>query len=272
MPLTFGGYVVTVITHFQTLTSSKQPRDNKSYDVLVQFHEDDTILKFQFFKDIGNILSAYLKQFQTDKPVMLVVIDALEQTCRPLMTMFLRRSVVDEACIPQQLIKVDVETKENCLPYDSIKLPTATKALILSSKVGGLKKLKLKENCVMLLKSLILKMQERSPLNYLMVRCLSCFVPKHIGNEKDAAILKFNKIVDKLFMNKHLMLKTLMMQKCNSKIFFLTLEDNTVTTPSICYFIVKMNYMQSICTTTTNLNRFGKYVFLHLLYPMHRLK
>ena len=91
-------YVVTVIKHFQTLTSSKQPKNNKSYDVLVQFHKDNTmILKFQFFKDIANILSAYLKQFQTDKPVMPFVSDVLEQTCRRLMRMFLRRSVVDEA-------------------------------------------------------------------------------------------------------------------------------------------------------------------------------
>ena len=65
---------------------------------------------------------------------------------------------------------IDVEKKENCLPYDSIKLPTATNALMLSLKISGSKKLKLKENCVMLLKSLILKMQERSPLNYLIVR------------------------------------------------------------------------------------------------------
>ena len=36
------------------------------------------ILKFQFFIDIANILSAYLKQFQTDKPVMPFVSDALE--------------------------------------------------------------------------------------------------------------------------------------------------------------------------------------------------
>ena len=54
-----------------------------------------------------------------------------------------------------------------------------------------------KENC-------ILKLQERSPLKYLIVCCSSCLVPRSIVNESEGVILQFNKVVDKLFKHQQL--------------------------------------------------------------------
>ena len=64
-------FVVAVAEHFQVLPSSRRPLNNKSYDILVKHHKDNSIkFKFQFFIDIANILAPFLKQFQTDDPVM----------------------------------------------------------------------------------------------------------------------------------------------------------------------------------------------------------
>ena len=43
------------------------------------------------------------------------VIDALKQTCRYLMNMFLRRSVVDEACTPHQFVMYTTLNLPSCV-------------------------------------------------------------------------------------------------------------------------------------------------------------
>ena len=50
-----------------------------------------------------------------------------------------------------------------------------------------------------MVKTIVLKLQERSPLKYLIVRCSSCLVPRSIVNESESFNLQFNKVVDKLF-------------------------------------------------------------------------
>ena len=88
------------------------------------------------------MLLPYLKEFQTNNPMMPFVSDKLEAIVRRLMKMFLRIEVVDTAVTASQPIKVDLQKKEICLPIDSLKLPTATKAMLQSVKVNDMKKMK----------------------------------------------------------------------------------------------------------------------------------
>ena len=55
-----------------------------------------------------------------------------------------------------------------------------------------------------MVKTIALKLQESSPLKYLIVCCSSCLVPHSIVNENDSVILQFNKVVDKLFKHQQL--------------------------------------------------------------------
>ena len=107
---------------------------------MVKYHTDESMpIKFQFFKDIANVLLPYL-EFQTNNPMMPFVSDKLEAIVRRLMKMFLRSELVDTAVTASQLIKIDFQKKEICLPIDSLKLPTETKAMLLSVKVSDTKK------------------------------------------------------------------------------------------------------------------------------------
>ena len=83
-------FVVAVVEHFQALPSSRRPLNNKSYDILVKHHKDNiTKFKFQFFIDIANILTPFLKQFQTYDPVMPFMDEMLVSIIRCLMKIFL---------------------------------------------------------------------------------------------------------------------------------------------------------------------------------------
>ena len=72
-------YISEFIKYYQSLSQSKRPKNNKSYDLLVQSHTDRLIIaKIQFFHDIANILRKFLTKFQTDNPVMPFLSDLLE--------------------------------------------------------------------------------------------------------------------------------------------------------------------------------------------------
>ena len=64
-------FVVSVINHYKSLSKSKCPKNNKSYDLLVKHMTEDLMLvKFQFFKGMASVLSLYLTKFQTDAPTL----------------------------------------------------------------------------------------------------------------------------------------------------------------------------------------------------------
>ena len=55
-----------------------------------------------------------------------------------------------------------------------------------------------------MVKTNLLKLQERSPLKYLIVRFSSCLVPHRIANESESVIVSLIKFVDKLLKYKQL--------------------------------------------------------------------
>ena len=81
-----------------SLSQPERPKDNKSYDLLVQNHTDHLMLaKMQFFHDIANVLSEFLTKFQTDNPVILFLSDLQESILRRLMKFFILAEVIKVA-------------------------------------------------------------------------------------------------------------------------------------------------------------------------------
>ena len=106
---------------------------------------------------------------------------------RRLMKIFLLRSVVN-VVTSHQLIKLDI-TKKGFLPQLAVKLPTASKALLSTLEISSGKKIKLIDHCVSVVNTIVLRLQERSPLKNLIVRCSSCLVPGSLLNESESVIL-----------------------------------------------------------------------------------
>ena len=150
------------------------------------------------------MLAPFLNQFQTDVPVMPFMDEILASIIHRLMKIFLLRSVVNDVVTSHQLIKLDITKKEAFLPQLAVKLPTASKALLSTLEISRSIKIKLIYQCVSMVKTIVLKLQERSPLKYLIARCSSCLVPRSIVNESESVILQFNKVVDNLFKQQQL--------------------------------------------------------------------
>ena len=193
--------IVKVIKYYQEQAPSYRPKNNKSYDTLVAHHTNQFIeARFTFFKYVASILKVYLVQFQTDNPMVPFLSNAIERIFRLLMKMFVKREVTERAATPYKLLRIDVEDKENHLPVESVDLGTATKAVlkhIKETQQGA--KAKFKKECVVMLTLILKKLQERCPLKYPIVRNSACISPTEMLRSKDACILKFGGLVQKLF-------------------------------------------------------------------------
>ena len=108
--------LVKVVQHYQSQFKFNQTKHNTSNDHLVKYHADPLIsVKFQFFKDVADMLSPYLLQFLTDAPLMPLVCGALEEIIHHLMRMNLRSTIVAKANTTYELVHIDLNNKENQL-------------------------------------------------------------------------------------------------------------------------------------------------------------
>ena len=64
--------------------------------------------------------------------MMPFVSEILENLIRRLMKIFIWKAVIDETDSTYSLIKIDLQKQVIHLPLESVKLPTATKTLLLS--------------------------------------------------------------------------------------------------------------------------------------------
>ena len=99
------------------------------------------------------------------------------------------------------------------------------KALLSTLEISSSKKIKLIDQCVSMVKTIVLKLQARSPLKYLIVRCSSCLVPCSIVNESESVILQFNKVADKLIKHQQLNNKEADEAKLQSEEYVINLCD-----------------------------------------------
>ena len=122
---------IKFVQSYQSQSKLNQSNDNRLYNHLLKYHADLLIpVKFQFFKDVDNVLSPHL---QTDAPMVPFVCGALEEIICRLMRMILKSTIVAEANTAYGLVNIDLNDKENQLPRELIKLPTATKFLLSST-------------------------------------------------------------------------------------------------------------------------------------------
>ena len=150
-------------------------------------------MKFQFFIDIINILAPFLKQFQTDGPVTPFMDEMLALIIDRLRKILLLQSAVNDVVTAHLLIKLDI-TKKKVFYHNLLSCQLHHTTLEIRSS----KKIKLIDQCVSIVKTVVLKLQERSPLKYLTVCCSSCLIPRSIVTESENVILQINKVVDKL--------------------------------------------------------------------------
>ena len=194
--------------------------------------------------------------------------EILASIIRRLMKIFLLRSVVNDVVTSHQLIKLDI-TKKVFLPQLAVKLPTASKALLSTLEISSSKKIKLIDQCVSMVKTIVLKLQERTPLKYLIVHCSSCLVPRTMVNESESVLLQINKVVDSYLNISNYIIRRLMKLNYNLKSLLpIMFHDIPISLTVLMYPCnISINFMVNFFTKISSTNPCGKFLFSFL--PCH---
>ena len=183
---------------------SKQPQDNKSYDNLVKYHSNPVVMvELHLFKDVAFILNRFLVTFQTDNPMVPFISMELSKILKSLMRFFMPKSILQKLTSAYLVNKIDVKDKDNLCVVADIKLTTA--AAELQKNVPKNLHDGLKRSFRTMLQALIKKIQERSPVNYKLVRQSACLNPVNLVTlNQEASQRMFDGIVGIMYSNKRI--------------------------------------------------------------------
>ena len=137
---------------------------------MVKYYTNKPIpVNLQFFIDIASQLKGFLDDFQTDKPMVLLLESSLVDISHKLMKMIVKTEVLDDICVGTvssfKLFKIDLAKSENLVHHELLKLATVTKGLLKSLVLLVDKKLQFLKEFKANLVALIKKLQDKCPLN-----------------------------------------------------------------------------------------------------------
>ena len=134
-------------------------------------------MKIRFFKDIAKKLNVFLTRFQTNNP-----------------------NVLNDATTVLKLVKIDMTDKENQLDAVSIKLGTVLKEMLsaLGATDTDVKIQNFKKECKNSVIAIAAKLQERSLLQYTVVKIASLISPYNMVRAKEKSLTCFNLLAEKV--------------------------------------------------------------------------
>ena len=175
-----------VINYWEGLCKSKRP-SKKSYESLVQHYKDPLIpSKLQFFAFIGSIFKPFLTTFQTNHPMVSFLI--------------FKKDALDKAnTIFKKMSLKWLSDSKNHLEDGLVDVGAATKDILDRTQVSNEKKQLFKRDCKCLVLNVLLKLQERSPLKYWVLRNSSTLCPRNMVCLSEESSFRFRTLVDKLY-------------------------------------------------------------------------
>lgn len=153
-------------------------KTNKNFITMAQ-HLNDKLLKAKlaFFSTIAGEVEIFLKEFQDDKPMM-----DLQILLKNLLERFVKQDVILNE---SNYWKIDLNNEENLLKLGKINVGHKTRAALSNSKgLGQENHEKFQRGCRIILKSIVNKILEKSPLKYPLVRYLTFCDPALILDNK----------------------------------------------------------------------------------------
>lgn len=160
-----------VIVYVETVAKEKLEPSSDSFCILKNQVKDPMLgPKLAFFKTIASDCEPFLREFQSDWPLVPFLYNALNSVVQTVMGRFVKPTSLK--------MSTDVEDEDKLLPVKKVDLGFSTNAAI--RKCCGVKEieiLKFRNDCKKGLQKFVKKMMTRSPLKFKLTKALSCFDP-----------------------------------------------------------------------------------------------
>lgn len=173
---------------------------NKSFDIVKAGVLSTPLLscRLAFFSLIASILEPFLRKYQADQPLLPFLCLDLHDIMKNLMHKFIKSNVLNKCETALQLVQVDICNSSNHVNLSMIELGFRVDRLLAVAKkqssVNDGTLMAFRAECRDFLKAVVLKLQDKSPLKYTLVRNITFLNPKTMG-EKDKSIQKMKKVL-----------------------------------------------------------------------------
>ena len=155
-----------------------------------------TTAKLHFFSFIAGKLQPFLVKYQTDKPMIPYLYRDLENVLKSLFSLIVKKNVLDDAKTGGYK-KVDLYKKDNLVKLKNVEIGFAAdhtiKQLKTKDVISSSTETEFREQCVTFVRSMIVKMLDRSPIDIAFLRYTAIFNPSNlvsVKKEKLGKILK----------------------------------------------------------------------------------
>lgn len=174
----------------------------RAYENVSAFLNDQLALaKLNFSLNVAMVVQPFLTVFQSDSPKTFLLAKELESVLRSLLSRFVKCSVMTEATSITKLLRIDVEDAAVYTELEKVDVGRAAEKILKCCKASAKCILEFRYECRKFLVNMILKVMERSPLRYPVVRGLSCFDPTEMS-KTDTCLGKLKIVLNCLIDNK----------------------------------------------------------------------
>lgn len=104
-----------------------------------------------------------------------------------LMKRFIKNCVIEKSSSAMKLMKVDVTQACNLLSINEVNIGFAARRSLKESKVPDTVKSNFKKECLSFLQKMTVKLIERNPLHFKLVRGISCLSPNILSASKSSS-------------------------------------------------------------------------------------
>ncbi|KAJ8671195.1 hypothetical protein QAD02_002454 [Eretmocerus hayati] len=186
-------YVTGVMNSKKNLVRSTLNNENFT---IIGRHLRSKLLRprLAFFETIGCVVEPFLREFQSDAPMMPFLFTGLKSTVDNLMQRIVRPKILARHHDPW---KIDLEDKNNLLSAGHINIGHKTRAALMKIKsLEQEEQTAFQNECRLIIKAILKKILEKSPLKYDFVRFASFCDPLVISEREKVSKAHLTRILE----------------------------------------------------------------------------
>lgn len=165
---------------------------NASYRRIKQAVMDTPLLLCQlsFFAYVARQVEPFLKRYQSDRPLMPFLASDLHSLIKSLMQCFVTEEALSGCSSSRKLMDIDVKDRKTHRKPQQIELGFKTSSLLQKAnkndpRVSEAMVTNFRKECKDFLAELVLKLTDKSPLKYNLVRNMACLDPRKLSDKED---------------------------------------------------------------------------------------
>lgn len=180
----------------------------KTFGVVKESCNDVLIeAKLAFYRYVGKKIQPFLTLYQSDAPMIPFLASDLFDVLKSLMAAVIKEDVMTKASTPAKLCDIDVMDAQQQRHYKKVDIGFSAskivKKLLQDKKISELREMEFRESAKKFIITVVTKLLDKSPLQYSLVRNMSCLDPRKMATKQGDCKAKMERILTILVQANH---------------------------------------------------------------------